>query len=110
MTDLSQKKCVPCEGGVPPMPDDEIAAHLQEVDEWRAVEQTKIIKTYEFKDFAAALRFVNQVGEIAEAEGHHPDIEIFGWNKVKITLSTHAIGGLSLNDFIVAAKIDKLGV
>ena len=81
---------------------------LKEVDTWQLIDDTAIEKTLLFKDFTEALGFVNKVGVIAEAEGHHPDLSIFGWNKVKISISTHAIGGLSDNDFILAAKIDEL--
>lgn len=76
--------------------------------EWEVVEEKKLIRTFTFKDFKQALAFVNKVGAIAEEEGHHPNIFLFGWNKVKITLTTHVIGGLSVNDFILASKINVL--
>ena len=106
MTELNQKKCVPCEGGVPVLKKEEIKNLLLQIKNWEATEQ-EIFKTFEFKNFQEALDFINRVGEIAEKEGHHPDILLHAYKKVKITLSTHAINGLSENDFIVAAKIDK---
>lgn len=106
-SDLKQKKCVPCEGGVKPLTPDEYGAFLRsELMGWTDRDEKMIEKEYKFKDFKEALTFVNRVGEIAESEGHHPDINLHGWNKVKLTLSTHAIGGLSENDFILASKID----
>ncbi len=108
MSNLSQKHCIPCEGDTKPLDHIQNIEHLKEIDTWQLIEDAAIEKTLLFKDFAEALSFVNKVGAIAEAEGHHPDISIFGWNKVKISISTHAIGGLSDNDFILAAKIDEL--
>lgn len=105
---LKQKKCVPCEGGVQPLKPDEYGGFLRnELEGWIAVEEKKIAKEYKFKNFKEALAFINKVGAIAEEEGHHPDINLHGWNKVTLTLSTHAIGGLSENDFILASKIDS---
>lgn len=86
----------------------EFTPHLVQIKNWNVVDGKQIQKDFKFKDFKEALAFVNKVGDIAEAEGHHPDISIYSWNKVKIELSTHSIGGLSLNDFILAAKIDQL--
>jgi|SRR6185503_9349272 len=107
-SDIKQKKCVPCEGGVKPLTPDEYGAFLRnELSGWAEREEKYIEKDYKFKDFKEALAFVNKVGAIAEEEGHHPDINLHGWNKVKLTLSTHAIGGLSENDFILASKIDS---
>lgn len=109
MSDLIQKKCVPCEGGTTPLSGNELQYYLRMVSGWQLdTTQTKIVKQYQWPDFAGALNFVNQAGILAENEGHHPDLEIFGYNKVKITLFTHAISGLSENDFIMAAKIDEL--
>jgi len=105
---LDIQKCVPCEGGAKPLSRDEYAPYLSEIGDWNVNEEKKIEKQFKFKDFKQALAFVNKVGDIAEEEGHHPNINLFGWNNVKITLYTHAIGGLSVNDFIVAAKINKL--
>jgi len=105
--DLKHKKCKPCEGGVKPLLPDEYEAFLQtELSGWEDVYKKKIEKEYKFKDFKEALAFVNHVGKLAEEEGHHPDIYLYNWNRVKLTLMTHAIGGLSENDFILASKID----
>ena len=104
---LSDKKCVACEGGTPPFTKEQIAQYLPQVNDWELVDDKKIAKNYKFKDFEEAMAFVNKVAEIAESEGHHPDISI-SWNKVKLELTTHAIGGLSENDFILAAKVDKV--
>jgi 4a-hydroxytetrahydrobiopterin dehydratase len=106
MTDLTQKKCEACEGGVDPLKKEEIKNLLQQINEWEDTDK-EIFKNFEFQNFQEALDFVNKVGEIAENEEHHPDILLHSYKKVKIALSTHAIDGLSENDFIVAAKIDK---
>ena len=109
-TKLIEKHCVPCEGGVPPMADDEIQKYLAEVGgTWKHVPGLvhKITNDYKFKDFKEAMLFVNKVADLAESEGHHPDIHV-SWNKVKLELLTHAIHGLSDNDFILAAKIEQL--
>lgn len=105
--ELTHKKCVPCEGGVAPMTEAEIAEYLPAVEGWER-EGKGITREFRFKDFAEALAFVNRVGELAEAEGHHPDISLHDWNRVKLSLYTHAIGGLHLNDFVMAAKIHTL--
>jgi|SRR5882724_3114967 len=107
MIHLSDKKCVTCEGGVPPFTKAQIAEYMPQVNSWELIDDKKIAKNYKFKDFVEAMAFVNKVADIAESEGHHPDISI-SWNKVKLELTTHAISGLSENDFIVAAKVDKL--
>ena len=108
MSDLTQKVCVSCEGGVPPLTKVAAEALLQQLDDWKLADDVKSIhKRLSFKNFAKALSFVNAVGEIAEREGHHPDIS-FGWGYVEILLTTHAVSGLSENDFIVASKIDLL--
>ncbi len=106
--DLTTKKCVPCEGGDEPMTRDEFAVYVDQVKNWDIADDIKLKRMFKFKDFKAALNFVNEVGALAEEEGHHPNINLWGWNKVSITLTTHAIGGLSINDFIMAVKIDKL--
>ena len=104
--DLTAKKCVACEGDVSPLNRAEAEVLLKQVPGWALSEDAAaIMRTYSFKNFAQALAFVNKVGAVAESEGHHPDIEL-GWGRVKITLTTHAIKGLSENDFIVAAKVD----
>jgi 4a-hydroxytetrahydrobiopterin dehydratase len=109
MTELAQKKCVACEGMVDPFVREEAEVLLKQVQEWKLSDDAKSIsKAFTFKDFAEALAFTNKVGAIAEEEGHHPDIEL-AWGKVVVYLTTHAIKGLSENDFILAAKIDQLG-
>lgn len=105
---LTDKKCVPCEGGTPPLARERIDELLRETPAWSVnAEYKEISRVFKFKDFKEAMVFVNRVAEIAEAEGHHPDITI-NWNKVPLVLSTHSIGGLSENDFIVAAKVNQL--
>lgn len=106
MEELSQKKCKPCEGGTSPMSEDEAKQMLGQVEGW-TLEGNKIRKDFKLKDFSEALGFVNKIGEVAEKEGHHPDIQIHSYNQVTVTTTTHAIGGLSENDFILASKIDK---
>ena len=97
---------MPCHGGVPRLRGEDVAALLRQLDGWEAVEEHHLTKDYKFANFADALAFVNRVGAVAEAEGHHPDIS-FGWGYARIKIYTHAIGGLSESDFILAAKIDK---
>lgn len=104
---LAQKKCLSCEGGVKPLKGKTLEQYLKEVKGWNVIQEHHIEKEFKFKDFKTALAFVNKVGRLAEKEGHHPDI-FLAWGKVKITLWTHAINGLSENDFIVAKKIDLL--
>lgn len=108
MSELSKKHCVPCEGGATPFGLDTSTQYLEELDRWHLTDDVSIEKVVQWKDFKEALNFVNKVGALAEQEGHHPDISIFEWNKVRILLTTHAIGGLSDNDFILASKIDEL--
>jgi 4a-hydroxytetrahydrobiopterin dehydratase len=111
MSDLLNKKCVPCEGGAIPFDISEIHKYQKKVDGWNIVKnETNIFmleKKFIFKNFSESQNFVNGVGKISEAEGHHPDIS-FGWGYAKINITTHAIEGLSENDFILAAKIDKI--
>ncbi|MDE3060971.1 MAG: 4a-hydroxytetrahydrobiopterin dehydratase [Pseudomonadota bacterium] len=105
---LTQKKCVPCEGGLTPLSSDEAKNMLKEIPGWELADGHKAIKRrFTFKNFVEALAFVNKVGAIAESEGHHPDIT-FGWGYAEILLWTHAIGGLHENDFIIASKINQL--
>ena len=106
--DLIQKHCVPCEGGVEPFTTSQAEVYLPQVAGWELSDNFKSIsRRFKFKDFKSALAFVNQIGAIAEAEGHHPDIS-FGWGYAEIKSFTHAISGLSENDFILAAKINKI--
>jgi 4a-hydroxytetrahydrobiopterin dehydratase len=106
--DLTSQKCVPCEGGTKPLTRKETEPYLENVKGWSVKDEgKKIEKKFKFKDFKDALSFVNKVGEIAEEEGHHPEIKL-GYGKVEIELSTHAVGGLSVNDFILATKIDQI--
>lgn len=108
MIDLVHKKCVPCEGGTPPLSLRQVDELLKSVPGWAALGNQQLDQDFKFKSFVAAMGFVNQVALIAQKENHHPDIFLHNWNQVKITLSTHAIGGLSENDFILAAKINQL--
>lgn len=101
------KKCVPCETGAPPLTPDEIERRLGGLSGWELVDGKKIEKTYTFKTFADAIAFVNKVASCAEEEGHHPGISIT-WRRVVISFFTHAIGGLSENDFIIAREVDAL--
>ncbi|MDE2031075.1 MAG: 4a-hydroxytetrahydrobiopterin dehydratase [Patescibacteria group bacterium] len=105
---LTEQKCVACEGNVIPFNKEEAEILLKQIPGWVISNDAKSIsKHYEFKNFDQALEFVNKVGDIAKTEGHHPDIHLVDYKYVNINLSTHAIGGLSQNDFIMAAKIDK---
>ena len=110
MTDLIQKKCIPCEVGGPALTRIEGEALMHQVPEWHLNEEaTKIEREFKFSNFKEAMTFADKVGELAEEEGHHPDLYI-AWGKVRIELSTHAVKGLSENDFIMAAKIDGLSL
>lgn len=106
---LSAKKCTPCEGNTPALTPAEVAARLPAVPEWKPDDGGKLIRRkYKFKDFVSAMAFLQKVGVLAEEEQHHPDLHLTGYRLVAVELTTHAIGGLSENDFIVAAKIDQL--
>jgi 4a-hydroxytetrahydrobiopterin dehydratase len=107
MSGLSARECVPCRGGVPPLEGEEIRKLLKELDGWEVVSEHHLKKRYKFGDFRESLAFVNRVGELAEQQGHHPDI-CFGWGQAEITIWTHKIDGLTESDFILAAKIDEL--
>ena len=107
---LLDKKCVPCQGGEPTLTDSEIEKYLSELNAgWRVVkeEPKKIVKTFEFKNFKEAISFVNKVADLAESEGHRPNIYIHSYKKVRIESWTHKIGGLHQNDFILASKIER---
>lgn len=107
MPRLAEKTCVPCRGGVPPLKGAELQKLSRQVDGWGVVEEHHITKNFKFPDFRTALAFVNKVGELAEAQGHHPDIYL-AWGKVEVKIWTHKIDGLTESDFILAAKIDQL--
>ena len=111
MNDLSNKKCIPCEGGIPSFDTTEIHKYLKKVDGWDVKtnndESFYLIKDFKFKNFEESQNFINKVSNIAEEENHHPDIS-FGWGYCKIKIFTHAIKGLAESDFILAAKIDKI--
>ena len=111
MSDLTEKKCLPCEGGVLPFDISEIHKYQKKVDGWDLTKDNKEVfflsKKFNFDNFLESQKFVNEVGKISEEEGHHPDI-LFGWGYAEIKITTHAIEGLSENDFILAAKIDKI--
>jgi 4a-hydroxytetrahydrobiopterin dehydratase len=109
--ELTKKKCSPCEGGVEPVLPEEAAEQVAKLDGWKLTSDGKSIrKQWVVKDFSAAIDFFKRVAEIANAEDHHPDLHLTGYRNVAIELSTHAIKGLSENDFILAAKIDELPV
>jgi len=108
LSSLSKKSCVPCRGGIAPLTKNEYEPLLAELgEEWEVIDTHHLEKTILLKNFAEALTFTNQVGSIAEKEGHHPDIEL-GWGRVKIIIWTHKIDGLSESDFILAAKISDI--
>tara|TARA_B100000579_G_scaffold128005_1_gene103222 strand:+ start:12546 stop:12884 length:339 start_codon:yes stop_codon:yes gene_type:complete len=111
MTDLSEKKCVPCEGNIPPFKINEIHNYLKKVDGWEVktdeLDGHYLTKQFKFENFIKSQDFVNKVGLVAETEGHHPDI-FYGWGYARIKIFTHAIKGLAESDFILAAKIDKI--
>ena len=104
---LAERKCVPCEGGTPTLTAEQVAPLLSQLDGWKVQDGTTLTKTFAFPDFVKAVGFVNAITPVAEGEGHHPDLTVT-WGKVGVSLTTHAIGGLSENDFILAAKIDAL--
>jgi 4a-hydroxytetrahydrobiopterin dehydratase len=109
--ELSRKKCVPCEGGVPALSETEVDSLLGNLPGWRKVEGgQRIRREWRVKNFMAAMEFFNKVAQLAEEEGHHPDLHLVGYRNMAIEIWTHAIGGLSENDFILAAKIDALPV
>jgi 4a-hydroxytetrahydrobiopterin dehydratase len=106
MPDLADRKCVPCRGGTPPLKADQIKPLLSQLAGWKVVANHHIEKTFEFPDFRSALDFVNRIGEVAEREDHHPDLEL-SWGRVGVRIWTHKIDGLTESDFILAAKIDR---
>ena len=107
MTELADKQCVPCRGGVPPLKGKDLENLQQSVPQWNVINEHHITRTFTFPDFRQALDFVNRVGALAEEQGHHPDI-LLAWGKAETTLWTHKIDGLTESDFVMAAKIDRL--
>ncbi len=106
--DLASKECIPCKGGVPPLAGKELTELLENLgNAWEIEDGKKLAKEYKFKNFREALAFTNRVGDLAEAQGHHPDIHL-SWGRVKIIIWTHKIGGLTESDFILAAKAEQL--
>jgi 4a-hydroxytetrahydrobiopterin dehydratase len=110
---LSEKKCVPCRGDIPPFTKEQINEYLKYLTDWKVQINEKksfyLSKIYKFSDFETSLSFINKVSNIAEEENHHPDLK-FGWGYAEIIIFTHAINGLSLSDFILASKIDMISV
>ena len=107
MTELAAKACTPCRGGVPPLPRDQAEGYLEQAEGWQLLDDgRRIERRFKFRNFREALAFVDGVGALAEAEGHHPDIS-FGWGHATVSLHTHKIKGLHENDFIMAAKINR---
>jgi len=107
MSELSSKQCVPCRGGVPALRGEGITKLQDQLADWKVVNEHHLQKSYRFKNFHEAQTFVNRVGDLAEEQGHHPDI-CFGWGQAEITIWTHKIDGLTESDFILAAKIDEI--
>jgi len=109
--ELAKKKCKPCEGGVEPVAPGEAKKQIEKLPGWKlSADSKKIRKEWVVKEFMTAINFFNEIARIAEAEDHHPDLHLTGYRNVAVELSTHAIGGLSENDFILAAKVDQLPV
>lgn len=105
---LSEKSCEPCRGGVPPLTRAQFEPLLKQLDGWEVRDESRLYKKYKFDDFKSSLDLANKIGEIAESENHHPDL-LVRWGELGIELWTHAINGLTESDFILAAKIDKVG-
>ena len=110
MKDLTKEHCIPCEGGVAPLAGPELDQYIAHAPNWKLSEDGKSIsREFVFKDFVEGVVFITDVAHVAEEEGHHPDLSLHDYKKVTVTLSTHAISGLSENDFILAARIDQVG-
>lgn len=107
MSELAQKTCVPCQGGVPPMPAEDVESYLGKVDGWTQTDHKRIRKTFTFGKFPETIAFVNRVAEVAEAENHHPVMHV-GFRELEVEIWTHKIDGLTESDFVLAAKIDQL--
>lgn len=109
--DLTRKRCVPCEGGIPPLAAEQVRQYLGGLPDWKlTADAQRIRREWRVKDFLTALDFFQRIGRIAEEEDHHPDLHVTGYRNVAVELWTHAVGGLTENDFILAAKIDQLPV
>lgn len=106
-TNLADRRCVPCHGGVPPLTAEETAPLLAQLDGWAIAEGHKLNKAFKFRNFVRAVDFVNRLTPVAEEEGHHPDLHV-RWGEVRVELWTHAIDGLTESDFVMAAKIDRV--
>jgi 4a-hydroxytetrahydrobiopterin dehydratase len=104
---LAEKQCVPCRGGVPPLKGQALTDLQEQLPDWKIVDEHHLEKSFVFPDFRTALEFVNRAGEVAEQQGHHPDL-FLSWGQVKAKIFTHKIDGLTESDFILAAKIDQL--
>jgi len=104
---LAQKHCVPCKGGTPALAGSALESFAAQLPEWTVADDHHLYRAFSFPDFRSALAFVNRVGEVAEDEGHHPDIEL-GWGRAGVKIYTHKVNGLTESDFILAAKIDAL--
>ena len=107
MADLASLKCEPCRGGVPPLKGKELEEMKRQLPGWSVINEHHLHKEFKFPDFVKALAFVNRVGEVAEQQGHHPDV-LLAWGRAEVTTYTHAINGLTESDFILAAKINQL--
>ncbi len=108
MSDLAKKECIPCQGGIPPLKGKNLKKIFEKLGNgWQAINEHHLEKEYQFKNFREALNFTNKVGELAEVQHHHPDIYL-AWGKVKVTLWTHKIDGLTESDFIFAAKVNNV--
>lgn len=105
---LAQHHCEPCEGGVAPLTREEFTVYLPQVENWQIIEDKSIERVFTLKNFMAVIELVNKIAAIAESEGHHPDLLVHDYKKLKVSLTTHAIQGLSVNDFVLAVKIDEL--
>ena len=105
MTELANRNCVPCRGDTPPLKGEELDGLRRQVPDWEVVEEHHLRRAFKFKNFREALGFINRVGELAEEQGHHPDIS-FGWGYAEVTVFTHKIDGLTESDFVFAAKVD----
>ena len=106
-TDLAEKTCIPCRGGVPPLTAQEIEPLLTRVDGWSVEDNKRLKKTFKFNDFMGSMGFANKIAEVAEQQAHHPDLYV-AWGKVEVIIWTHKIDGLTESDFILAAKVDRI--